>query len=486
MKKFIIFIINFFTITFRLIAQDSTVDLQEKIRELESLVTVLQAKLAEVNEYKFCLYTIIGVIIFLMIVGINASFRRKISYELNAVKRQLIEKYRESIVILAVDTEEAIGKEKNKIALYNRKLVELIVAERDYVVKDWLIRGLDFLYEERFHDSIAAFEKAISMEPDNCNVYYNMAVAYGFLEKNDKAVRNYRKAIELKADFPEAWCNIGSELEILEKHEEAVEAYNTAIELRPDYPKAYEKMGTDLRKLERKEEAVQTYDKMGDTLLRMGREDEAVEAYNNMALDLIKLGLDDNSEEPLIIPSYPELDLEALQQEQESLKIYYRQGNGYLKFDKFEEAIDSFDRIIDLRPDDLEARFIRAKILLRMGREDDSLAAFKEVTSKDPSHVKAQYFLGKALMEMGNCDKAVRAFNRVIELMPDYPETYHKLACLFAKENNENQVFIYLSKYFELSISGTEENVERNPLFKDFINKPQFQKLLSDVKSKVS
>jgi len=485
MKKLIIFLLNFFTISLKIFSQDSTEGLQERIRELESLVSILQAKLVEVDEYKFLLYAIVGIIIFLMVVGTNASFRRKISKELNAIKKQLIEKYRESITVLAAETEEAIKQEKKKINLYNRKLIELTVQERDYMAKDWLIKGLDFLYEDKWDESIKSFEKALLKDSEYAEVYYNAAVAYGYLENDKKAVHSYKKAIEIMADFPEAWCNLGVELEKMDKHEEAVEAYGKAIDLRPDFPKAYEKMGTDLRKLERKEEAVETYDKMGDTLLRMGREDEAVEAYNNMAIDLIKLGLEESSDtSPIIVPTYPDLDLEYLQEEQETLKICYKQGNGYLKFDKYEEAIEAFDRIIKLRPEDLEARFSRAKILLRMGREQEALDAFKDVTQTDSSHVKAHYFLGKALMKMGNKEDAVAAFHKVIKLKPDYPETYHKLACFSAEENNLEELLSNLRKYFELSLGGVEESVEKDPLFKKFAGEPQFQKLLDDYKSK--
>lgn len=483
MKKSISLFLYQFPFSMGTFAQDRTEELQERIGELESMVSILRAKLVEVDDYKFLLYAILGVLIFLVILGTNASFKRKISRELNAIKKQLIEKYRESIAELPAETEEAVKNEIKKIHIYNRKIVELTLVERDFMAKDWLIKGLEAQYDNRFADSVEAFEKALSMDSEYSEACFSMAVSYGYMAESEKAIECYKKAIDYSPVFPEAWCNLGIELEKTDRNEEAVDAYNRAIEQRPDFPKAYGRMGTDLRKLEREEEAVQTYDKMGDTLLRMGREDEAVQAYSNMAIDLIKLGFKEKPEKPLIEQPGGGIDLEGLQNELKTLKIYYKQGNEYLKCDKHEEALEAFERIIQLHPEDLEARFCRAKVLLRMGREDDALRAFISVTHEDPTHVKAHYFLGKALMTMGNFKDAVKAFNRVIELKPDYPETYHKLACISAVEDNLEGALSNLRKYFELSLSGVEVYVERDALFEKYLEDRQFRKLLAQFRS---
>ena len=118
-----------------------------------------------------------------------------------------------------------------------------------------------------------------------------------------------------------------------------------------------------------------------------------------------------------------------------------------------------------------------------MGKEDDALRAFVDVTHKEPTHVKAHYFLGKALMTMGNFEDAVKSFNRVIELKSDYPETYHKLACISAVEDNLDGVLSYLRTYFELSLSGVEVYVKRDALFEKFLENTEFQELLTEFKN---
>lgn len=117
----------------QIFAQDSSSDLQLRIYELESLVSILQAKLVEVDEYKFLLYAIVGIILFLVILGSNVSFKRKISLGLTSIKKQLVEKYRESISILSAETDESVKNEIKKIQIYNRKIVELTIGRKsDY------------------------------------------------------------------------------------------------------------------------------------------------------------------------------------------------------------------------------------------------------------------------------------------------------------------------------------------------------------------
>lgn len=464
--------------------QENTDELYGKIRELKSQITILQAKLSEVEQYEFLLFLIVGVIFFLIIIGTNASFKKKMTWELRVIKKQLIDKYRESIESTIAETEEHITDEKRKILLYRNKTTELMILEKDYVAKDWLINGLELFYAGKYVDAVSAFEKPILYQSNETEAYYNIGITYASLGNREKSAASFKKVLEIKNDIAEAWCHLGIELEKLDKREEAVEAYTRAIEINPRLMKAYEYKGIDLRKLERKEEAVQSYNNMGDALLEMGREDEAVEAYSNMAIDLIKLGLDNPNDDPIEAAVQTDVNLEHLEYEEKALNIYYKKGIEYLKCDRYDEAIEAFDKVINMQPENLDACFLRAKILLRLGREEESLNAFKVLTEKDPFHITAHYFLGKALMTMGNKENALFEFRKVVELKPDYPETYHKLASIYAQDKNIDAMLINLRKYFERSLEGVEESVEKDHLFEEYFKDRRFRELLGEFKSK--
>ncbi|MBI9100210.1 MAG: tetratricopeptide repeat protein [Spirochaetaceae bacterium] len=483
MKKKVAFKFLFFSLSPYIFSQDSVAELNGRIAELESLVNILQSKLVEVDQYKYLLFAIVGLIFFLMIIGTNASFKRSLTREMNRIKRELLEKYRESISLLIIEEDKnQIDDMIKQISQYNEKSAELALPEKNYSPGDWLIRGLYLYYDGQYSESVNVFERALFLNPDYTEAYFNLAVVYSVLDKPKKAVESYEKAILRNPQLPVAYCNMGIELEKLNRNEEAVEAFNKAIELKPDYPKAYQYMGSDLRKLERKEEAVQTYNKMGDTLLRMGREEEAIEAYNNMALDLIKLGLEEKDED-LGSTTEPDLDLEGLGKEQENLKIYYNQGNEFSKCGRYDEAIEAYNHILKIKPDDMEACFCKAKTLVKIGKDEEAVEVFKFSINQNPDSVRAHYFMGKVLMRMGSEADAVEAFNRVIELKPDYPETYHKLACFYAKHHNFDEMLSYLRSYLELAIEGTEEHVEKDDTFEHFREDPRFQELMTEFKS---
>ena len=58
--------------------------------------------------------------------------------------------------------------------------------------------------------AIANYTKAIELQPDYAEAYYNRGLAYRNKATFDKAIADYDKAIALKPDFAEAYNNRGS------------------------------------------------------------------------------------------------------------------------------------------------------------------------------------------------------------------------------------------------------------------------------------
>jgi len=109
--------------------------------------------------------------------------------------------------------------------------------------------------------SIEAYNKALSIKPDNAEAYYNMANALQEQGKLEEAVEAYNKAIIIKHDDAEAHNNLGVALQEQGKKEEAMKAYTKALIIKPDYAEAYNNMGLTLEAQDKLEEAVEIYKK---------------------------------------------------------------------------------------------------------------------------------------------------------------------------------------------------------------------------------
>lgn len=475
MKKLYLFTGTFLISGLSLSGQNSAEQLQERVVELESLVSILQSKLEEVDLLNFILLAITGAVFFLIFLVMNFSFRRRVSRELNAIKRQLMGSLREHISPIISDDDNGVGEQRERIAEYDRKLKELSVSERDFSSMDWIIRGLDNYYTGEFERALKAYGEAVKKGHSLAEGHYGKGMVLMAMGRPDEGEPEFRLTLELKADFAECWFALGEALEQLEKSEEAVESFRKAVELRPEYPAAYRKLGMDLRKLERKEEAVQTYNRMGDTLIRMGREEEAVEAYRNMAVDLIKLGQSDEKSGA----GHGRVDLEILEREQEALDSYYAMGSKFSELGRNEEALDAYEEILKIKPEDREAQFCKARVLTRLGRYEESGESLRDLVDSAPANVKAWYLFGKVLSKLGKEEEAVEAFNTVARLKPDHPDTYQKLAAFHADKGNKKEALENLERYLELTPVDARrlekfhgiETLKKDPAYLELVNR---------------
>ncbi len=69
--------------------------------------------------------------------------------------------------------------------------------------------GLKALNEHRYEAAVQAFTKAIEADPKDYTAHFNLALAYGFLNKDAEAIAEYRKTLELKPGLYEAQINGG-------------------------------------------------------------------------------------------------------------------------------------------------------------------------------------------------------------------------------------------------------------------------------------
>ncbi len=69
-------------------------------------------------------------------------------------------------------------------------------------------RGNSHFNNNNLNSAINEYQRAISLDPEQGNYYYNIGLAYYSLFLYENAIESYWKAIKLKPDFAEAWYNL--------------------------------------------------------------------------------------------------------------------------------------------------------------------------------------------------------------------------------------------------------------------------------------
>jgi protein O-GlcNAc transferase len=90
----------------------------------------------------------------------------------------------------------------------------------------------------------------------------------------------------------------------------------------------------------------------------------------------------------------------------------------------FECALKSFDKVIKLRPNDLDALVNYASTLHELKRFDEALITYEKVLTLKTDDAVVFYNMGNTLHELKRYDKAITHYDRALKIQPCYTEAW--------------------------------------------------------------
>ena len=92
------------------------------------------------------------------------------------------------------------------------------------------------------------------------------------------------------------------------------------------------------------------------------------------------------------------------------------------------EAVEMFDKVIHLRPEDAEAHVNRGVVLKKLGQAEAAVTSYDRAIQLKPDLAEIHYSRANLLINLGRLEAAVDSYARAIQLKPDYVEAYVKKA----------------------------------------------------------
>jgi tetratricopeptide (TPR) repeat protein len=89
--------------------------------------------------------------------------------------------------------------------------------------------GAIHLKQQKWPDAIAAYEKALRLEPNSINAHYNLGFIYFTTARNDRAAEEYRKALALDATLPLAYLHLGDIAFRAGRYDEAIKFFRDGM-----------------------------------------------------------------------------------------------------------------------------------------------------------------------------------------------------------------------------------------------------------------
>lgn len=183
------------------------------------------------------------------------------------------------------------------------------------------------------------FAKAIQVDARQAKVHCNLGATLQELGKSKEALACYELAISLQADYAMAWNNRGNCLRYLGRYDEALESFTKAMELQIAYPEAYLNRAVCLQDMNEHEHALLDV----EDALRLRPHYPAVQFARGFSLQQLR-------RYELALVAY-ELAFDTSSSPQQQAAVICNQGMILAKLKRDEEALATFQRAIEIRPD---------------------------------------------------------------------------------------------------------------------------------------
>ena len=134
------------------------------------------------------------------------------------------------------------------------------IPQLTFTASDNIKQGNALFFESRYDDAIAAYDKAIQLDPDLYEAWFGKASSLMVQQHYDDALDAYHRALELNPESVEAWFGRGTVLRKLQRLKEAIAAYEKASTLKPEDMRIWLSQGTVLIEMQTYEGAIAAFD----------------------------------------------------------------------------------------------------------------------------------------------------------------------------------------------------------------------------------
>jgi tetratricopeptide (TPR) repeat protein len=103
--------------------------------------------------------------------------------------------------------------------------------------------GTKLMLEKKYQKAILFLKKAIELNPEFSEAYYNLGLSYERLGEYKDSIKNLKEAIKLSPDDANAYYTLGYAYYQKKKYKKAVDAFEEAARLKPNNRFTHSKLG---------------------------------------------------------------------------------------------------------------------------------------------------------------------------------------------------------------------------------------------------
>ena len=215
--------------------------------------------------------------------------------------------------------------------------------------------GMAYFDAERFQDAMAAFQQAITINPQASRAYNGVGRVCYHTGPAQAAIEAYERAISLDRNYIDPYYGLGILYAAqLGEYEAAINAFQRGVEHNPTEAFLVASLGSTYARMGEFEKAIESLQRA------LSLEPENDFAYSWLSIIYLHIAKYDDA----INACQREIEIADKHSARRVLGyVYNLQG-------RFEEAIEQLERSITLEPEDYEARGALAQMYKTVGREE--------------------------------------------------------------------------------------------------------------------
>jgi tetratricopeptide (TPR) repeat protein len=243
-----------------------------------------------------------------------------------------------------------------------------------------------------FESAVVVCQEALKDYPGSEGLWLTQGKAFASLNRPAQAVECFGNAVAIEPISLQGWVCHGHALLAMSAAQRALVSFNTALLIDPDHAPVYSGMAS-------------AYHKLGEARRALKA---AMNALANNAQDINALRI---SSEILLAGGHEDKALYYLEKlaevQGETNSSTQLMGVAYYNLDRFEAAIDCYDRVLARQPDHHQARGNRAAAVLALGQVEECVSELDIVLAADPEASDARLTRGVARLTLGEFPSAL-------------------------------------------------------------------------------
>lgn len=242
------------------------------------------------------------------------------------------------------------------------------------------------------HDEVIRKFSPLEKDPEkDYEKYNNQGLTFYHQKKYSRAIKLYDQALKIHPDFPEALNNKGNaiiqliknkkSMDRIKGYKKALSCYNKALEIQPSN----------------------------------------LDILNNKGLALAYLGDYENSYKVFeeAVKKNPQDLATKIQRKKVSNIItedYTSKGYDKLKNGNYNEAVKYFNKLLEIKPDDIDALMYKGGALFATRNYEEAIKCFDVVIYIKKDHSIAWFSKGEALERLKAHDDALNCYEKTVEI----------------------------------------------------------------------